>query len=161
MSKIMFICCFVFLLIPCVAIAGPKTPCTVVATANANTLVQAPSYYQELFFTTPTDFSGCCDNATPPTTFWGPTTATIIVANSPQNPPPTAPVYMSLNTGTPTMVPISPQVLLSQGTTIITKAQFPNWFPLSTACATTIFTGVTVYSPGTPWVPASITVIWQ
>lgn len=144
--------------IPGFVLAGPKTPCTVIAYAYANTYVQAPSYSQDLTFdsSAPATFTRCYDEGGAAPTFWGPTTATIIVANPPQNPPPSAPVYMSLNTAAGA---VSPQVLLSQGTTVITSDQFPNWFPGTDY--TTVFSGVTIYSPSTPWVPSSITIIWQ
>lgn len=131
---------------PCLAIGGPLNPCTAIATANANTLIQAPSYYQALTFDVLPVFTNCFGVD-------GPTTATIIVANPPQNPPPTAPVYLSL-----TGADAASQVLLTQGTTVISKLQFAEWFPTT---AVNPFTGVTIYSPATPWVPASITIIWQ
>jgi hypothetical protein len=138
----------VLILMPAIGICGALTPCTVVATANANTLVQAPDYYQSLGFANNPVFTYCTGaNA--------PTTATIIIANPPQNPPPTAPVYLALNGA----VAGTPQVLISQGTTVITINQFSGWFPSGTS--TPSFTGVTVYSPATPWVPNSITIIWQ
>ncbi len=147
----------VILLIPVFAVCGALNPCTVVATANANTLIQAPNYSQYIAFGTAATFNSCYES----TANKGPTTATIIVANPPQNPPPTAPVYMSLNTSSSAAV--TPQVLLSQGSTVITSTTltdaFASWFPKGTSG--TSFTGVTIYSPGTPWVPASITIIWQ
>lgn len=133
----------VFLSFPLIVPAAVLTPCTVIAFANANTYIQAPSYSQSLDFegTSPAvSLSGCT----------GVKTATIIVANPPQNPPPTAPVYMTLNGTTTT------SLLLMQGTTVITKDDFPTWFSTSAT-----YTGVTVTSPATPWVPASITIIWQ
>lgn len=140
---------------PVFAICGALNPCTVVATANANTLIQAPTYSVYIpFDTTPVTFGSCYESALNK----GPTTATIIVANPPQNPPPTAPVYMSLNTSSSAAV--APQVLLSQGSTVITSTEdtdtFASWFPKGTSG--TSFTGVTIYSPGTPWVPSSITI---
>jgi hypothetical protein len=148
MKKITVFCSLIFfLIIPVKAPTAPLTPCTVIAYANANTYIQGPSYSVSLGFEgsptpTPVSLSGCP----------GVTTATIIVANPPQNPPPTAPVYMSLNgaaSGTN-------QLLLMQGTTVITQADFPGWFSTATS-----YTGVTVTCPSTPWVPSSITIIWQ
>jgi hypothetical protein len=131
------------LILPNVALTAELTPCTVIAYANANTYIQAPAYSQSLDFEgTGVSLSGCT----------GATTATIIVTNPPQNPPPTAPVYMSLNdapAGTN-------QVLLMQGTTVITKTNNTGWFSTSVT-----YSGVTIYSPSTPWVPSSITIIWQ
>ena len=133
------------LILPRVVSAAPLTPCTVIAYANANTYIQSPSYSQSLAFEgilPSVSLSGCP----------GVTTATIIVANPPQNPPPTAPVYMNLNgsaSGTN-------QLLLMQGTTVITKDDFTGWFS-----TTATYTGVTITCPSTPWVPSSITIIWQ
>ena len=133
------------LILPNVASTAQLTPCTVIRYANANTYIQAPSYSQSLSFEdTPSGvtLSGCT----------GVTTATIIVANPPQNPSPTAPVYMSLNgaaSGTN-------QLLLMQGTTVITKDDNLGWFS-----TTATYTGVTITCPSTPWVPSSITIIWQ
>lgn len=143
---------------PVFALCGALKPCTVVATANANTLIQAPSYSQYIPFVSPAEFASCYENDPTAPTIKAPTTATIIVANPPQNPPPTAPVYMSLNT-TDKDHAVAPQVLLPQGSTVITSGQFPTWFPGNDDA--TSFIGVTIYSPGTPWVPASITIIWQ
>jgi hypothetical protein len=147
MNKSSVICLLVvFLFPPSIALAAPINPCAVVAYANGNVYIQAPSYSQTLLFdTTPTVVANC-DSANLLTT------ATIIVANPPQNPPPTAPVYISLYGITST------QVLLMQGTTVITKFDNPTWFPGTSSISPT---GVTITSPGTPWVPASITIIWQ
>jgi hypothetical protein len=131
------------LILPSIALTAVLTPCTVVAYANANIYIQAPSYSQSVDFEgAGVSLSGCT----------GASTATIIVANPPQNPPPNAPVYMSLDgaaAGTN-------QLLLMQGTTVITKDDNPGWF--STALT---YTGVTITCPSTPWVPSSITIIWQ
>jgi hypothetical protein len=132
-----------FLMIPGIAITAVLTPCTVVAFANANTYIQGPGFSQTLNFEgdpPSVKLNGCPALKT----------ATIIVANPPQNPPPTAPVYMSLAGATTT------GLLLVQGTTVITTDDFPTWF-LTTAT----YTGVTITCPSTPWVPSSITIIWQ
>ena len=127
---------------PGIAIAAVLSPCTVIGYANANTYIQAPSYSQQIAFDSAVTFTACSTV----------TTATIIVANPPQNPPPTAPVYMNLY-GAST----STQLLLMQGTTVITKLDFLTWFPPT---ATSV-TGVTITCPSTPWVPSSITIICQ
>ena len=147
--SVSFIILVTVVLTPALAFGGALTPCTVVATANANTLIQAPGYSQSLDFVTNPVFTYCTGTSAP-------TTATIIVANPPQNPLPTAPVYLALNGA----VSGTSQVLLSQGSTIISSNQFSGWFPSVTTPAPS-FTGVTVYSPATPWVPNSITIIWQ
>ena len=147
MKKLMVLSLLVvFFFTPDIARTKEINPCAVVAYANANTYIQAPSYSQTLLFdVTPTTVANCDSlNLL--------STATIIVANPPKNPPPTAPVYISLSGITST------QVLLMQGTTVITKSDNPSWFPAATSIAPT---GIIVTSPGTPWVPASITIIWQ
>ena len=139
------LCIFtVFLLMPGIAITAVLTPCTVVAFANANTYIQGPGFSQTLSFegAIPSVTLSGCNNLK---------TATIIVANPPQNPPPTAPVYISL-AGTTTTTGL----LLVQGTTVITTDDFPTWFSTSAT-----YTGVAITCPSTPWVPSSITIIWQ
>ncbi len=141
----------VLILMPAIGICGELSPCTAIGYVNANTLIQAPSFSQDFTFSPAPVFTNCYGS-----TSLGPTTVTIIVSNPPQNPPPTAPVYMSLaGAGVPTG---TSQVLLTGATTVISKSQFAGWFPTAAATA---FTGVTVYSPGTAWVPVSITIIWQ
>lgn len=141
----------VFLLSEGKAPAKIWNPCQVIAFANANIYVQAPSYSQTISFDSTATVANCDSTNLL-------STATIIVANPPQNPPPTAPVYMNL-AGTSN----STQLLLMQGQTVITQADFPSWFPDNTTTPSTArsFTGVTVTCPSTPWVPSSITIIWQ
>ena len=142
--SVSFIILVTVVLTPALAFGGALTPCTVVATANANTLIQAPGYSQSLDFVTNPVFTYCTGTSAP-------TTATIIVGNPPQNPPPTAPVYMALADSTTSYC--GQQLLLMVGTTIITKSDFPAWFAGG-------WNGVVFFS-ATPWVPASVTIIYQ
>jgi len=144
----------VFLFTPGIALTKIWSPCTVIAYANANTYIQGPSYSQTISFDATATVANC--NSTNLIS-----TATIIVSNPPQNPPPTAPVYMNLVGGSGTSN--SSQLLLMQGNTVITQADFPSWFPDNTVIPSTArsFTGVTITCPSTPWVPSSITIIWQ
>jgi len=136
------------LFVPTVALSSPTAPCNVVAYASGNSYLQSPSFAQNLpFYQTSLSFGTCV-----------PTTVTIIVANPPQNPPPNnAPVYMSLYVTAGSDTTYTSQLLVTQGTTVITSSSAPNWFPPTT----TTFTGVSIISPSTPWVPGSVTVIWQ
>jgi hypothetical protein len=131
-------------------------PCTVIAYANANTYIQGPSYSQTISFAFDSTVNIANCNSTNLLS-----AATIIVSNPSENPPPTAPVYMNLvgDTGTSN----SSQLLLMQGNTVITQADFPSWFPDNTVIPSTdrAFTGLTITCPSTPWVPSSITIIWQ
>lgn len=129
-----------FLLNPAIALTAQLCPCTIIAYANANTYIQAPSYSQQIPFDSPLSFTDC------PTT----TAATIIVSNPPQNPPPTAPVYMNLYGTTD-----STSLLLMQGTTVITKSNFPSWFS-----STATYTGITITCSPTPYVPSSVTIMY-
>ena len=136
------------ILTPAMGISGPLTPCSVVAYANGNTYIQSPTYSVDIDFTTGDAVFTSCNDAT---------TVTIIVSNPPQNPQPTAPVYMSLINATGGTY--TSQVLLPQGTTVITSAASSDWF--SSTGTVRSFSGVSIVSPSTPWVPSSITVIWQ
>ena len=141
MKKYQFLCSFmIFLLTPCIGVTAQLCPCTVIAYANANTYIQAPSYTQQIAFDSPLSFTDCTTT----------TAATIIVSNPPQNPSPTAPVYMNLY-GTTN----STQLLLMQGNTVITKSDFPTWFSTSVT-----YSGVTITCPATPYVPSSITIMY-
>lgn len=138
-----FLCLFIsmfFLFPPGIALTAELSPCTVIAYANANTYIQAPSYSQQIAFDSPLTFTDCTTT----------TAATIIVSNPPQNPSPTAPVYMNLY-GTTN----STQLLLMQGNTVITKSDFPSWFSSAVT-----YSGVTITCPATPWVPSSITIMY-
>jgi hypothetical protein len=141
MTKSHFLgCIMLFLLIPNIAVTAQLCPCTIIAYANANTYIQAPSYSQQIAFDSPLSFTDCTTT----------TAATIIVSNPPQNPSPTAPVYMNLY-GTTN----STQLLLMQGNTVITKSDFPTWFS-----STATYNGVTITCPATPYVPSSITIMY-
>ena len=141
MRKYQVLCGFmIFLLTPCIGVTAQLCPCTVIAYANANTYIQAPSYTQQIAFDSPLSFTDCTTT----------TAATIIVSNPPQNPSPTAPVYMNLY-GTTN----STQLLLMQGNTVITKSDFPTWFSTSVT-----YSGVTITCPATPYVPSSITIMY-
>ena len=141
MKKLQVLCGFmIFLLTPCIGVTAQLCPCTVIAYANANTYIQAPSYTQQIAFDSPLSFTDCTTT----------TAATIIVSNPPQNPSPTAPVYMNLY-GTTN----STQLLLMQGNTVITKSDFPTWFSTSVT-----YSGVTITCPATPYVPSSITIMY-
>lgn len=146
MKKALILSGVAIVLMSGIAMASPTSPCTVIGYANGNTYIQSPSFTQNLpFSNNPISFGTCV-----------PTTVTIIVSNPPQNPPPNAPVYISLyTTGTPTTY--TSQVLLVQGTTVISSSSLSDWFP----AALSSVTGVSIVSPATPWVPASVTVIWQ
>lgn len=127
--------------------SGPLKPCVVVAYAVGNTYIQSPTYSQYLEFVGgAVSFTNCAV---------APTTATIVIANPPQNPPPTAPVYIMLSTAAAGTM--SSQVLVTQGSQIVINNSLGNsdWF------SGTTWAGVTLFSPGTPYVPASVTVIWQ
>jgi hypothetical protein len=130
----------ILLSIPSIALTAQLFPCTVIAYANANAYIQAPSYSQQIAFDSPLSFTDCTTT----------TAATIIVSNPPQNPSPTAPVYMNLY-GTAN----STQLLLMQGNTVITKSDFPTWFSASAT-----YSGVTITCPATPYVPSSITIMY-
>ena len=141
MKKLQVLCGFmIFLLTPCIGVTAQLCPCTLIAYANANTYIQAPSYTQQIAFDSPLSFTDCTTT----------TAATIIVSNPPQNPSPTAPVYMNLY-GTTN----STQLLLMQGNTVITKSDFPTWFSTSVT-----YSGVTITCPATPYVPSSITIMY-
>lgn len=156
MIKSVFLCVLmVFVFIPGVSqTANPiLNPCTVIAFANGNAYIQGPAYSQSLYFDSTVSVANCDVNNLLKT-------ATIIVANPPQNPPPTAPVYLAL--GTTGAATTTTQLLLMQGTTVITQADFTSWFPSTSTPTTPLsFDRVVVTSPSTPWVPASITIIWQ
>ena len=141
MKKLQVLCGFmIFLLTPVIGVTAQLCPCTLIAYANANTYIQAPSYTQQIAFDSPLSFTDCTTT----------TAATIIVSNPPQNPSPTAPVYMNLY-GTTN----STQLLLMQGNTVITKSDFPTWFSTSVT-----YSGVTITCPATPYVPSSITIMY-
>ena len=152
MFKYLVLCALmVLLLIPGVALTAILNPCTVIAFANGNAYIQSPSYSQSLYFDSMVSVANCDVNNLLKT-------ATVTVANPPQNPPPTAPVYLALSDGTTTTT----QLLLMQGTTVITQADFTSWFPSTLTPTTPLsFDRVVVTCPSTPWVPASITIIWQ
>lgn len=144
MKKYRVLCgLMVFLSIAGVAVTAELSPCTVGAYANANTYIQTPSYAQYMPFDSALSFTDCTTT----------TTATIMVANPPQNPSPTAPVYMSLANSA--SGPFTSSVLLVQSSTVITKANFPDWFNTSAT-----FNGVNIISPATPWVPSSISIMY-
>ena len=148
LRKCMFLCGLIFFLfIPTIALTAVTGPCAIVAYASGNSYLQSPSFTQYMGFAGGTvSFTNCASA----------TTVTIIVANPPQNPPPNnAPVYIALAPsagGTP-----STQVLLVQGSQTVINAASGNfdWFTGST------WAGVIITSPSTPWVPGSVTVIWQ
>ena len=141
MKKLQVLCGFmIFLLTPVIGVTAQLCPCTVIAYANANKYIQAPAYSEQIAFDSPLSFTDCTTT----------TAATIIVSNPPQNPPPVAPVYMNLYGTTD-----STQLLLMQGTTVITKSDFPTWFSTSAT-----YSGVTITCPATPWVPSSITIMY-
>ena len=153
MTKI-WVVCLVILLFYCQgnALASPSAPCNKIGYASGNTYIQSPGFTENLSFVNAVALGTCV-----------PTTATIIVTNPPQNPPPNAPVYISLyyyTAGPPVVGPnYTSQVLLVQGTTVINSDDVGDWFVNPTGLPS--FTGVSIVSPSTPWVPASITVIWQ
>ena len=141
MKKHQVLCSFmIFLLTPCIGVTAQLCPCTVIVYANANKYIQAPAYSEKIAFDSPLSFTDCTTT----------TAATIIVSNPPQNPPPVAPVYMNLYGTTD-----STQLLLMQGTTVITKSDFPTWFSTSAT-----YNGVTITCSPTPWVPSSITIMY-
>jgi hypothetical protein len=144
MKKYQVLCGFmIFLLTPGIGVTAQLCPCTVIAYANANTYIQSPSYSQYIPFDSPLTFTDCSTT----------TAATIVIANPPESPPPTAPVYMTLANSA--AGPFTSSVLLVQGSTVITKANFADWFNASAT-----FNGVNVTSPATPWVPYSITIMY-
>ena len=141
MKKYQVLCGFMmFLLSPGIGVTAQLCPCTIIAFANANTYIQAPSYSQKIPFDSPLRFTDCTTT----------TAATIIVANPPQNPPVVGPVYMNLYGTTDSI----PDLLLMQGTTVITKSDFPTWFS-----ATATYTGINLKC-SKPWVPSSITIMY-
>ncbi len=142
-KSIIFVSSILFLFVPSIAETAPLFPCTVTANANANTYIQTPSYAQYIPFDSALSFTDCTKT----------TAATIVVANPPQNPSPTAPVYMTLANSD--SGPFTSSVLLVQGSTVITKANFPDWFSSSST-----FTGLKLTTPGTPWVPSFISIVY-
>jgi len=133
----------VFLMVPSLAGTAQLFPCTIIVYANANTYIQSPTFSQWIAFDTQLNFNTNPCKST--------TSATIIVGNPPQNPAPTAPVYMALADSATNYC--AQQLLLMVGTTTITKSDFPAWFADG-------WNGVVFFS-ATPWVPASVTIIYQ
>ena len=116
----LMLCLIIVILTPAMGIGGPLSPCTVVAYVNGNTYIQSPTYSVDIDFTNGDAVFTSCNDAT---------TVTIIVSNPPQNPQPTAPVYMSLINATGGTY--TSQVLLPQGTTVITSAASSDWFSIT------------------------------